>query len=432
MYSPDLTFALRMTSDSMTHAEQVRANFQASSWRYYIATALLFLAAIPVIVFSVPGFEVTLSLLLAPAALILFQPTERIHWAVVAVMAFCGALALVGMTGKDGLMRNLLGAASYSSGLPFVLVGMAIAQRSTSITQMWRVVAPVALAMTAIFVIDLVLTGGKLVPSAAFNSTAYQSIDTTYIDSFFPFYGKFAVITLATITMAVGGLAVASAETFRKELKVTILVASSVLLFIAFSMWSRQVMIGVVVFYVVLSLLSCRKRETWIVLSIFVLLLAIWSITPQNRKMGNTKFERSVKNIETGNIDALSTGRVPLYRDAISRLSPEILLKGCGFCNLIDVLDFPFSSMHNVVLTAIYKGGALYALIYLGTAFLGIVLLWLEKKSFGRDASIAVLVSIGAQAMVNDVIYFQVLPALLFATTGYLLEAHRNRISWGR
>lgn len=398
--------------------------------------SLLALAAIPVKIYSVPGFEITPSLVLAPAALLLFNPREKIHYAVLAFMTFCGFLALAGMVGSAGPLRNLIGAASYSSGAPYILAGMTLARRNIALPKMWRIIAPVAIAMTVIFAIDLYRTNGNLFISSAYSSIAYNADETTYIQSFFPFYGKYAVITLATIAMMIGALSVASAPAFRgRMLRLIVLVVSNALVFIAFSLWSRQVMIGAIIFYAVLIALAFRRKETWISVAVFLVLFAPWAysmrgLSPDHGAsvvsagaFGNYKMHRSLRDIENGNFGDLSTGRLSIYRNAIGRLTPRIALGGCGFCSLKDVMRFRFSSLHNVILTAIFKGGIVFAILDLGAAFAGLLLLWRLPKSFARDTTLATIASLAFQSMVNDVIYFQIIPSILFTTTGY---------AWGR
>lgn len=394
-------------------------------WRYLLAVAMLFMAAVPIRIYAVPGFEITPSLVLAPVAFLLFRPTEKVHYAVVAFMILCAILAMIGEVGIAGRMRNLIGAASYSSGAPYILVGMVFARRTADLGEMWKIIAPVAVAMAIILAIDWFLTGGRLTPSSSYKSVSYTSADSVFVNSFFPFYGKYAVITLATIAMMIGALATASADSFsRKAIGIGVVIASNALIFIAFSMWSRQVMIGTIVFYVFLAALAFRRRETWIAIAVFLVLLAPWAYSQDRpNTMGTYKIARAARNIETGNISDLSTGRVPIYTSTLQKITPRITLIGCGFCDLIDVMKFKFSSLHNVVLTAIFKGGIFYSALYLGAAFCGAMLLWLIKKSFARDVTIAMIFSLGAQSMVNDVLFFQVVPALLFTLTGFLLAS---------
>lgn len=406
-----------------------------NGWRVQLAFLLLALASIPLKIYAVPGFEITPSLVLAPVALVLFDPRERVDYAVAAFLLFCALLALVGPTGHEGRFRNLLGAASYSSGAPYLLVGLTLGRSRLDLTRLWRALAPAAVVVAGCLAIDLFLTRGNLVQSAAYSSVAYTSNETVFVQSAFPFYGKFAVITLATVIMVLGGLALGSAPSFRNRyLGVLVLLASAALLFMAFSMWSRQVMAGVVIFYLLLALLAYRRRETWVALAVFLALLIPWSYAVQQapdqivgaEKIGQSKVTRGLEDLRSGDNSDLSTGRLPLYRTAIERISPRVLLGGCGFCDLKDVPRFAYSSLHNVVLTAIFKGGAAYAVIYLGTAFYSLILLWFVEKSFARDVSIAVVASVGAQSMVNDVIYFQVIPALLFALTGFLVGSRSS------
>lgn len=411
-----------------------------------LAVGLLFAAALPVQIFAVPGFEITPALLLAPVALLLFDRKDKVHWAVVGFMAACGVLALFGMVGSEGRFRNIIGAASFTSGAPYILLGMLLAKRRFAVGEMWKIVAPIGVAMTVIFVIDIYLNGGSLLKISPYETVAYTSEETTYIDSFFPFYGKYAVITLATIAMVVGCLTLASALSIRgKWLRLATVLLSTGLIFITFSLWTRQVMLGIVIFYAILLCLAFRQKETWISLFFFLVLLGPWAyslaynssegkggaatseITPQ--VFGNYKFNRAVDNIKKGDLDDLSTGRMAIYRDAGERLDARISAFGCGFCNLKDVLSFKFSSLHNVLLTAVFKGGIFYAILYCGGAFLSLILLWFSKKSFGRDVSVATLLSIGAQSMVNDVLFFQVIPALMFALTGHSLANYLVRRS---
>ncbi|WP_417582846.1 hypothetical protein [Pelagibacterium sp.] len=404
-----------------------------SSWRVCLAVLLLIFAALPVQIFAVPGFEVTPALLLAPAAFLLFRPDEKAHWAVVAFMVLCGFLALIGSVGSDGRLRNLLGAASYSSGAPYLLVGITLARRFGDLASILRWIAPVSVVVATIFAIDLFITNGHLVPSMAYESTSYSSDETTFIQSFFPFYGKYAVITLATISMFIGALGLGSVEAIeRKFLAHLVLASSSLLIAISFTMWSRQVMLGAIIFFLALLALAPRQKKAWLAFAIFIVVIGIWTIGPQESGLGATKFDRALTNIETGNVDDLSTGRLEIYRQSLERLTPNIVLKGCGFCNLIDVMEFEFSSLHNVLLTAVYKGGAIYAFLYLGSAFFGLALIWIERNSFARNVTIAAVLSIGAQSIVNDVIYFQVIPALMFVISGYTFAQMMNRRRQGR
>jgi hypothetical protein len=437
----------------------------AAGWRLKLSFALLLLAAIPLQIHAVPGFEITPSLVLAPVSFLLFQRGERMHFFVVLFLLFCMLLALVGVVRTGGGIRNLIGAASYSSGAPYLLVGMVFARRNVSLSAVWLAIAPVGIVMTLVFIIDLYLTNGNLLQSTSYESVAYTATETTIIKSFFPFYGKYGVITLSTITMVVGALLTASAYSFNTAaLKVSVLVLSGLLVFLSFSMWSRQVMVGVLVFYMCLIVLAFRSKETWIAVGAFLVLLLPWFFAMQNPSwsgmnipsaqvgnpsslpkmrpdvveqdgarvvtadaIGRNKIARGLEDIASANFDDLTTGRLALYTAAIGRISKQIILVGCGFCSLTDVMRFPFSSLHNVILTAVFKGGIIYAALYLGAAFCGCVLLFRLEKSFARDVSIAVVWSVAVQSMVNDVLYFQVIPALLFVLAGYVLASGLSR-----
>lgn len=440
------------------------SNHSLADWRSLLAVTLLMLAAMPVQIYSVPGFEITPSLVLAAAALLLFDPAERIHYYVLAFLAFCGSLGLFGIYGPEGPIRNITGAASYSSGAPYIMVGMLLAKRDRDLSGLLKVITPAALVMTAIFCVDLTLTRGNLVKSAAYVSASYVSADTTYVDSFFPFYGKYAVITLATITMTVGAISLGSLRAFDLPYaKAIVLLSSNALMFIAFSMWSRQVMLGTMVFYLVLVLLAFRQKATWISLLIFLALFAPLGLAIDQRAanepaveqlaesaatntttedssqtsegigetataIANYKLERAARNIRSGNLEDLSTGRLSIYKDALEKISVRIFMGGCGFCNLKSTLGFGFSSLHNVPLNALFKGGLVYAALYVGTAFFGLLGLWSMEKTFARDVAIAVLASLSVQSLVNDVLYFQVVPVLLFSLTGFLLAARRQQV----
>ena len=412
-----------------------RQRLSSFDWRLLVAKLLLLTATFPVQVYAVPGFEVTPSLILAAFALVLFDPRNKLHLAVVGFLGLCGFIALFGMVGSEGRLRNLLGAASYSSGAPYILVGAVFASRAYDLPSMMRITTPAAVTMLAMLLVDVYLTDGNLVQSAAYRSTSYVSAETTFIASVFPFYGKYAVITLATVTMLIGVFSLASVEAYSaKTVKAFVLASSTALIIIAFWMWSRQVMLGVVIFYVVLLLIAFRSRYAWISALLFAVILSAListgkagvyvpgSNTVSTQAIASSKIARAGENIAKGDFNDLSTGRLGIYQDAVARLTPSILAKGCGFCNLVDVMSFQFSSLHNVPLTAIYKGGFIYASIYIGAAFFGLYGLWRLKRSFGRDVAIAALASLLAQSAVNDVLYFQVIPALLFSVTGYLLS----------
>ncbi|WP_417583078.1 hypothetical protein [Pelagibacterium sp.] len=434
---------MQKNSLSRTAASAAIHTLSDGNWRAKLALILIFAAALPVQVFAVPGFEVTPSLILAPVALILFRLKEPIHLAVVAFMAFCLALAMIGPVGGEGRIRNILGSASYSSGAPYIIVGMELARRGYSISKVFFPVLIVSFITVAIFSVDLLITGGNIVDSSNYESIAYQAVETTFVQSIFPFYGKYAVITLSTVVAVIAGFSLATfSPEGRKSTQIFTLVISGALLFFAFSMLSRQVMVGVVVFFGTLLVLSFRRKEAWITLAVFLGLLVPWAAfvggsSGQNvtGEIGISKIVRGVENAENGNFDDLSTGRLPLYRDAVARLSPSILLGGCGFCNLVDVMDFPFSSLHNVLLTAVYKGGVLYAATYIGAAFLGLILIRSCKASFSRDVLTSVLVSIAVQSLINDVLYFQVVPALMFVLAGYVVSRNtffQTNMSWTR
>jgi hypothetical protein len=402
-------------------------------WKIALATALLMLAAMPVQIYAVPGFEITPSLVLAAAALLLFDPTEKLHYVVVAFLGFCGLLALAGMYGPEGPMRNILGSASYSSGAPYILVGMLFARRDYSLSKMYQVISPVVLAMSLILLIDLYLTNGAIVDNGSYGTTAYAAQETVFVDSFFPFYGTYAVITLATITMLIGAIALGSLDSFASPiLKTIVLACSSFLLFVAFTMWTRQVVLGVIVFYLVLIPMTFRRKEVWASAAIFLILFSpLVFFTPSQESEDPTgiatyRIDRAVENIEAGDVNKLSTGRMAIYQDALVRVSPRIILAGCGFCNLKSVMDFDFSSLHNVPMNAIYKGGIIYAVLYVGTAFWGLLVLWSMKNTLARNVTIATLVSLAVQSTVNDVLFFQVVPAIMFSITGYLLALNKK------
>ncbi|WP_146226097.1 hypothetical protein [Phyllobacterium leguminum] len=409
-----------------------------TDWRYRLSTIILLLAAFPIQIYAVPGFEITPSLILAAAVFLLSKPSEKAIYVVIGFLAICGLLALLGMVGNDGRIKNLIGAASFSSGFPYLLVGLVFASYSIDIAKLWQPVAVAAVLVTVIFMVDLYLTNGNLILSAAYDSVAYSAPETTFINSVFPFYGKYAVITLATIAMMLAGLSIAAASSFRGNFKIFVLIVSNLLMFISFTTWTRQVMLGVILFYAILIVMAFRRKETWVSFGVFLILLGPWAyfLQADSRSLlsweanghvvgaegiGTHKFQTSIDYLKDGNFDKLSTGRLPLYRDAFNRITPRILLGGCGFCNIADVLKFPFSSLHNVILTAVFKGGVIYAAIYLCVAFGSLILLWFRKKSFSRDATYAVVASIAVQSLFNDVLYFQVVPALLFTLSGYLI-----------
>jgi hypothetical protein len=415
----------------MNDAQNTTFRHGLGDWRLYLAISLLIIASVPVQIFAVPGFEVTPALVLAPLGFLLFKSDDRLSLAVVLFMGFCGVLALIGMTGSEGVFRNLLGAASFSSGAPYFFVGMLLSRRQFTLERLCQLLVPSAILMTCVFVADIYVVNGDLLKVSSYSSTSYVSNETSFVDSFFPFYGKYAVITLATIAMLVGCLSLAATQSFgRKIFSIAVLLCSTTLIFISFSLWTRQVMLGIVVFYIALIVLAFNKRETWISIAFFLALLVPWasgmiseSRTPSEgvnaSSFGIYKMFRAFGNIQSGNLDDLSTGRMAIYREALDKIDPEIFVAGCGFCNLKDVMGFQFSSLHNVFMTAVYKGGIFYALIYCGTAFVSLVLLWFSKRSFARDVVMAAVASIALQGAVNDTLYFQVVPAILFAITGF-------------
>jgi len=415
----------------MIDAQNILYRHSLGDWRLYLAISLLVIAAVPVQIFAVPGFEITPALVLAPLGLLLFKLDDKLSLAVVLFMGFCGVLALIGMTGHEGIFRNLLGAASFSSGAPYFFVGMLLAHRLFTLERLCQLLIPSTILMTCVFLADIYIGNGDLLKVSSYKSISYVSNKSSFIDSFFPFYGKYAVITLATIAMLVGCLSLAATQAFKKKIvSIAILLCSTTLIFIAFSLWTRQVMLGIVVFYIVLIVLAFNKRETWISIVFFLALLVPWASGIINESIasddgvnatsfGKYKYFRALGNIQSGNLDDLSTGRMAIYREAIDKIDPKIFVAGCGFCNLKDVMGFQFSSLHNVFMTAVYKGGIFYALIYCGTAFASLILLWFFKRSFARDVIMATIASIALQGAVNDTLYFQVVPAILFAITGF-------------
>jgi NADH:ubiquinone oxidoreductase subunit K len=415
----------------MIDAHNITYRRGLGDWRLYLAVSLLVIASVPIQIFAVPGFEVTPALVLAPLGLLLFKSDEKFSLAVVFFMGFCGVLALIGMTGHEGLSRNLLGAASFSSGAPYLFVGMVLAHRFFTLERLCQLFIPSMILMVFVFIADICIGNGDLLKVSSYKSISYVSDESSFIDSFFPFYGKYAVITLATIAMLVGCLSLAAAQAFKKKIiSIAVLLCSTTLIFIAFSLWTRQVMLGVVVFYIALMVLAFNKRETWISIAFFLVLLVPWASGVINESIasgdvvnatsfGKYKYFRALGNIQSGNLDDLSTGRMAIYREAIDKIDPEIFVAGCGFCNLKDVMGFQFSSLHNVFITAIYKGGIFYALIYCGAAFVSLILLWFLKRSFARDVVMSTVASIAFQGAVNDTLYFQVVPAILFSITGF-------------
>lgn len=421
------------TPKSQLMIDSRNTNFRhgLGDWRLYLAVSLLVIASVPLQIFAVPGFEVTPALVLAPLGLLLFKSDDKLSLSVILFMAFSGVLALIGTTGHDGISRNLLGAASFTSGAPYFLVGMLLANRLFALERLCQLFIPSAILMVCVFLTDIYIFNGDLLKVSSYSSISYVSNESSFIDSFFPFYGKYAVITLATIAMLVGCLSLAATQSFgKKVVSIAVLLCSTTLIFISFSLWTRQVMLGIVIFYIALIALAFNRRETWISIAFFLALLVPWASGMINESrapgegvnassFGIYKMFRAVGNIQSGNLDDLSTGRMAIYREAIDKINPEIFVAGCGFCNLKDVMGFQFSSLHNVFMTAVYKGGIFYALVYCGTAFVSLILLWFFKKSFARDVVMAAVASIALQGAVNDTLYFQVVPAILFAIAGF-------------
>lgn len=420
-------------SDYMNDYATTFYNRYFNDWRLCLAVALLTVSSFPIKIFSVPGFEVTPALVLSPLCLLLFKRSDKVGWAVIAFMGFCGLLALVGDTGGEGRTRNLLGALSFSSGAPYVLVGAVIARSHLGLDRFAKILIPSAALILLILAIDAYRTNWNLVILSSYASESYSSPETSFVDSSFPFYGKFAVITLATISMFVGCVGLASAKAFSNTYqKYSVIIGCTGLIFVSYSLWARQVMIGIILFYIILLIISFKRREAWVSVIAFSLMCLVWTVSVNNNSIhlpgssaisanafGKYKLNRAIANIKNGDVDDLSTGRMAIYRDAISKIDSEVILKGCGFCNIRGVYGFDFSSLHNVALTALFKGGAFYALIYCGSAFSALILLWFFRRSFARDVLIAAIGSIAAQGLVNDTLFFQVVPALLFAITGY-------------
>ncbi|UFH48249.1 hypothetical protein [Pseudomonas sp. KNUC1026] len=210
-------------------------------------------------------------------------------------------------------------------------------------------------------------------------------------------------------------------------------------------------MIGVVAFYIVITILSFRNKLSWLSLGVFIVAYLLWSFgsslgqspdavnalqkdtavsnTIGAKEFGDYKLNRAIKNLETGNIDDLSTGRMAIYREAIKKLDWRTAIAGCGFCNLKSVYGFGFSSLHNIFLTAVFKGGLLYAIFYCGGALFSLILLWRQPASFSRSTCTAAVASLALQGMVNDDLFFQVIPVLLFGFTGFLIGVGNIRKS---
>lgn len=425
-------------------------NYINTNRRLSLAVILLLLASFPIQIYAVPGFEITPSLVLAPLVFLLFERGEKAHLAVLLFICLCGLLAVFGIIGTEGKFRNLIGAASFSSGAPYILIGTVLYKSKLRLDQLWNIILPTTLIISIIFMIDFYISSDNVMKVSDYSSTSYNSEQTTFINSFFPFYGKYAVITLTTICMLIGSLTLGATSSFKnKNLRLLVLAFSSILIFISFTMWTRQVMLGIIIFYGFLVTFAYKRKETWIALLFFAMLMAPWlyffqsqssSPTPLNSTIttphnqvitpelyGGFKLNRAIKNIESGNIDDLSTGRMSIYREAFKKLNARIFFSGCGFCNLKDTLAFQFSSLHNIFLTAIFKGGIFYALFYCGAAFFSLIKLWSFEKTFARDVSLAAVLSIAIQGMVNDTLFFQVIPALLFTLTGYCLSHTKQR-----
>ncbi|UFH48248.1 hypothetical protein [Pseudomonas sp. KNUC1026] len=196
---------------------QSQAASSASDIKIKFAIAILALASMPIKIYSLPGFEITPGLILSPFVFLLFDWKKSLHRSVVAFIAFCFLLAAFGMSGPDGILRNFLGAASYASAVPYALLGFYISSRIKTISHFWRFVVPISITMLLIFSFDIWRTAGNLMVLSSYSSASYSSAETTFIDSAFPFYGKYAVITLSTVAMALGAFALSATESYQKN-----------------------------------------------------------------------------------------------------------------------------------------------------------------------------------------------------------------------
>jgi hypothetical protein len=202
-------------------------------------------------------------------------------------------------------------------------------------------------------------------------------------------------------------------------------------------------MAGIMIFYVAWALVGLGWRRFFAVFAVLVVIglgIVAYAMYVSHDKAPDAagidystldiiiyKIAKSVDELRHGQFDDLTTGRVSLWRAGLAQMSPQVFAKGCGFCSLSEAFGFSFSTLHNVPLTGLFKGGILFAVTYIGLALSSLFYLAQAPRSLARDVTLAALVSLSFQSLVNDILFFQIIPQLLFTLAGFLLTRPAER-----
>lgn len=406
--------------------------------RFVVFVTCLFL---PLYAFAVPGFEVTPSLLLAPF-LILFIRTRADMALFVFVLLYLAIGAVFAVF--TGELRRIAGAYTALSPLLFIFAGKEFARRSQGdLNYFSQLLLPTFIITAALILPEAILKGLSIRQFGAANISHY-AIGNYSIGSFSfvslsaPFYGKFGVLTFASILFAIIALSISAIFAINnRAFKWALVLSWLALVLVLANLSSLQIYMGIAVAALVYVAFSGG-----LVLNLFALLFgtiliasaAVFSETTMSILQSKSAFlHLHVTYLLNGQFDLLSSGRLTILSEIFSQLDLNHIFFGCGFCDFRQEFSTALSSAHFSFVTSFGKAGLPLMLVQAYFILDALGTLLLMKTSATRNIYIAVIVSVLVQSAVWDLFQLQVLSPIIFGFCGFILGlASRQRHSVSR
>lgn len=384
------------------------------------------LSFLPFRIISVAGFEVTPSLLIS-FGLIVFISARR-ELGIVAVITFFIAIGLL-FSIYNSNVRNAASAFISVHGLLFLFLGFELTRRTTGLVSFAKAICPAFVVLTLLLCIDVLLLGKPLRTSGFYAAVAYSSDEAAFINSIFPFYGKFGVLTFASICVSLLMFSLpALIAVKRKNWRYAGYALALVMVYFCFQMYSRQIYLGLLIFVVSLAFLAPGvKRKSLLFISVTIPLVLGILFLDDLMLYAPTKIQTTYDALQVLDFNSLTSGRMGIYAMAFSEIRGALPFIGCGFCDINSSYDFGFSSLHNVFLTAIFKGGFPLLLISIAPFAVSFLILRAQPPSLTRAIYQSAMISLLAQSMSWDLLFLQIVGPIIFCFTGFLMMMQRER-----
>lgn len=388
----------------------------------YKLILLGFIVFFPINIYSISGFEITPSLLLSFLIPLFIRTRQQLNIALVS-----SSVVIIGLSFSivDNTIKNLLSSMIVSTSLIYLIFGHIVAKNSYKEIIFSYILLPILLFIVIILSIDYFFLGSEIRGSGSYSSTSYSSNQASFIQSFFPFYGKYGVLTFSSICVMILFLCLPLINEANKKIKFISIIACSLMAFFIFKTSSIQVLLGMLIFIIIFIVFELKVISG--ILFFFSAILTFLVTYYYSQELLSAiellpfKLQKFAQNFLFEDLNSATSGRWNIYTYGINNIEAKIVLIGCGFCDLKQNFDFGFSSLHNSILTSIYKGGIPLLILMFTPFFVAITKLVKSKRSTNRSIYLASLTSILTQSLSWDLLFLQTLSPILYAFCGFII-----------